>query len=273
MKKIEKSDLLCLRPNFYDYLKVLAIITMIIDHIGYYLFPEYSVFRLIGRIAFPIFLFLVGFNQNYQWRRGILLSACIVQFSTILLRWKTGIWNPFYLNILFPIVLTRIILSQLSKIKWNIWWVLWIIFVIVLWLESKRGLTITTHLNQYIDYGIFWILIGLSWFFAWKKKSRYLGVMLFSFLLRYYFFHFAIPNFWFYSSAMKGALLLQVIMLTVSTACLSFQKTNDKIMVFNTTPSIDQILVFISQKSLLIYVLHLLVLMIIFYTKYKGYFL
>lgn len=91
MKKIEKSDLLCLRPNFYDYLKVFAIITMIIDHIGYYLFPEYSVFRLIGRIAFPIFLFLVGFNQNYQWRRGILLSACIVQFSTILLRWKTGI--------------------------------------------------------------------------------------------------------------------------------------------------------------------------------------
>ncbi|MBQ7074369.1 hypothetical protein IJM86_04975 [bacterium] len=48
-----------MRPNLYDYLKVLAIITMIIDHLGYYLFPEFLWMRLVGRIAFPIFLFLV----------------------------------------------------------------------------------------------------------------------------------------------------------------------------------------------------------------------
>ncbi|MBQ7617148.1 hypothetical protein IJS64_04190 [bacterium] len=35
------------RPNLYDYLKVLALITMLIDHIGYYLFPQYDWLRLI----------------------------------------------------------------------------------------------------------------------------------------------------------------------------------------------------------------------------------
>lgn len=56
------------RPNLYDYLKVVAILTMIVDHLGYYLFPEVLEFRLIGRVAFPLFLFLVGFNASFRWR-------------------------------------------------------------------------------------------------------------------------------------------------------------------------------------------------------------
>ena len=41
------------------WLKIIAIVTMAIDHIGAVLFPEYEIFRVIGRIAFPIFAFLI----------------------------------------------------------------------------------------------------------------------------------------------------------------------------------------------------------------------
>ncbi len=40
-------------------LKIIAIITMLIDHIGAVLFPNIIIIRLIGRIAFPIFCFLI----------------------------------------------------------------------------------------------------------------------------------------------------------------------------------------------------------------------
>lgn len=40
-------------------LKMIAMITMVIDHIGAILFPQYEGFRIIGRIAFPIFCFLL----------------------------------------------------------------------------------------------------------------------------------------------------------------------------------------------------------------------
>ena len=38
-----------------NMLKIIAAISMLIDHIGYMFFPDVIIFRIIGRLAFPIF--------------------------------------------------------------------------------------------------------------------------------------------------------------------------------------------------------------------------
>ena len=38
-------------------LKIIAIITMFIDHVGYVIFGNFSFFNYIGRLSFPIFAF------------------------------------------------------------------------------------------------------------------------------------------------------------------------------------------------------------------------
>ena len=47
-------------------LKILAIITMTIDHIGAIMYPNIDIFRIIGRVSFPIFAFLLveGFKHT-----------------------------------------------------------------------------------------------------------------------------------------------------------------------------------------------------------------
>lgn len=103
------------RPNLYDWLKIIAIITMIIDHVWLIFFPEQITRRIIWRTAFPIFLFLVWFNYFYErntklWVRWALLQA--------FLRWWRLLWatSIVYLNILIAIGLVRIILGYLKRI-------------------------------------------------------------------------------------------------------------------------------------------------------------
>ena len=73
-------------------LKIIAIITMVIDHIGYIFIPTstsyYAIFRAIGRISFPIFCFLIveGFfhtrsHVNYLIRLTIFALLSEIPFD------------------------------------------------------------------------------------------------------------------------------------------------------------------------------------------------
>ena len=42
-----------------DFLKVLAMITMTIDHVGTLLYPDLQILKIIGRLAFPLFAYLL----------------------------------------------------------------------------------------------------------------------------------------------------------------------------------------------------------------------
>lgn len=51
-------------------LKIIAIISMFFDHAGIIFFPDLIIFRIIGRIGFPIFVFLLiegcNYTKNYK---------------------------------------------------------------------------------------------------------------------------------------------------------------------------------------------------------------
>ncbi|MBR1627923.1 MAG: hypothetical protein IJ679_01485 [Lachnospiraceae bacterium] len=65
-------------PVTSNVLKLIAIITMMIDHIGFVIFPQYRFLRAIGRIAFPIFIFMLveGFYYTHD-RRFYLLRLFV----------------------------------------------------------------------------------------------------------------------------------------------------------------------------------------------------
>jgi TraX protein len=51
-----------LSPRAQDLLKLVAIISMVMDHIGAMLLPDVIVLRIIGRFAMPAFALLLGYN-------------------------------------------------------------------------------------------------------------------------------------------------------------------------------------------------------------------
>ena len=47
-------------------LKLIGVVTMTMDHIGYILFPNLAVLRIIGRLAYPIFAYLIAEGCTYS---------------------------------------------------------------------------------------------------------------------------------------------------------------------------------------------------------------
>ena len=52
-----------------NQLKVIALIAMTIDHIGMQILPKYRILRIIGRIAFPIFAYMIAEGCRYTRNR------------------------------------------------------------------------------------------------------------------------------------------------------------------------------------------------------------
>jgi hypothetical protein len=61
-----------------DLLKVVAMITMLIDHAGKMFFPQYRIMRIIGRLAFPIYAYCIGVGCVYSRDRLKYLSRILL---------------------------------------------------------------------------------------------------------------------------------------------------------------------------------------------------
>ena len=62
-------------------LKIIAAIAMLIDHIGMMFFPKAVIFRIIGRLAFPIFAFMIAESAKYTKNK---LKHFMLMFSLAL---------------------------------------------------------------------------------------------------------------------------------------------------------------------------------------------
>ena len=107
-----------------DFIKIIAVVSMTIDHIGGAFFPQYPAFRWIGRIAFPLFCYCLtvgmmytGDIKKYLLRLGAF--AVISQPFWILAFNSDDITgNIFNLNIFFTLIVSLLGACGFKERKW-----------------------------------------------------------------------------------------------------------------------------------------------------------
>lgn len=100
-----------------NFLKLVGIITMLIDHIGCILFPHVIIFRIIGRIAFPLFCYttLIGYYHTKNVWKYILRLLVIGIISQPIYMIA---FDKMTLNIMFTLIFVLLLYYSLDKKKW-----------------------------------------------------------------------------------------------------------------------------------------------------------
>lgn len=96
--------------NSYDLLKTFAVIIMIIDHIGFYFYPEDNWWRAIGRVGFPIWFFLAGHSTGRDFSAKLWVCALFL----LAMNAVTGL-GMMPLNALFTIMILRAVIDSLMR--------------------------------------------------------------------------------------------------------------------------------------------------------------
>ena len=100
-----------------ELLKIIAIVTMVVDHVGHILYPDVLFLQIIGRLAFPIFAYLIVL--------GVESTKKPVKYMVTLLVFAIISQVPYYLafdiepfdrlNILFSLLLSAITIYYYNK--------------------------------------------------------------------------------------------------------------------------------------------------------------
>ena len=107
-----------------DFLKLVAIISMLLDHVGGAFFPQYPIFRWLGRLAFPIFCYCltVGLLYTHDIKRyfgRLALFAVISQpFYALKLDPSAFVENLNNFNIFFTLILSLLFMWGITQRRW-----------------------------------------------------------------------------------------------------------------------------------------------------------
>lgn len=147
-----------------DFLKFLAMLTMLIDHIGYLFFPTQMIWRIIGRLSFPIFAFLIARGYRYtsskvNYAGRLFIFGLISQIPYIY-------FVPGKLNIMFTLFIGLVII-EIFESRFKVF---------------AFALLVVGHFFP-ISYGVYGLAMILIFHMAYGDENKtMIGYFLLSFL-------------------------------------------------------------------------------------------
>lgn len=133
-----------------DLWKTAALLLILIDHLGFFIWTDQPWLTAIGRAALPIFFFLIGFARTrsipwFWWAAGLALTA--------LDGWRLAGEGYPELNIMINFALIRLALPLIERHMMSVWWRVILFAALLAALMPFAG--------QWLEYGTEGLLLAL----------------------------------------------------------------------------------------------------------------
>lgn len=237
MTKLLSRDL-----TAYDFFKSFAVALMIVDHAGYFFFPEDNWWRVAGRLCVPVWFFLIGYARSRDigsrlWvGLGILLISDVVAGMSLL---------P--LNILGTIILVRLLIDPLMNFSLQREILFWPVFFILALLSLPS--------NAAAEYGTMSLILAA---FGWlvRRRTEYEGELkaLFIFAL----LSFVVSQFFLFAFTQAQVVVLGIGCMAVMGALYYFEARSFPNLTRKLPGAVAALLRLGGRRTLEIYVLHLI---------------
>lgn len=156
-----------------NQLKIIAMVSMLFDHVGKELLPQYPILQIIGRLAFPIFAYMIAegcfYTKNkikYFLTIFILGTGCQIVYTVA--------EHSFYQNVLITFSLSIALIFSLENFRIKKEKLSGIILFFTVLIVSILTIVLPLLLEEYgfqIDYGIYGVLLPVA-VFNGKDKER-----------------------------------------------------------------------------------------------------
>ncbi len=231
----------------YDLLKALAVMLMIVDHVGYYFYPDDNWWRVAGRLCVPIWFFLIGYARSRDTGKRLWIGCSILLAANV----PAGM-SILPANIMATMLFVRMALDPFLKHALKSRRDFWagIAFLFILAIPTSLAVEYGTHALIMAIYG--WVMRN-------KDDARvpgglpqqYLAFALISFVaLQELFFGFSAPQF----------RVLALGITAVMTALYFFRPLTFPRLTKALPFPLTGLLKIMGRRTLEIYVLHLLLL-------------
>lgn len=159
-----------------NHLKLIAAFTMLLDHAGILLFPHVRLFRIMGRLAYPVFAYMIAEGCRYTRNklRYFLLVFGLGAVCQLVYYFFTG---DTYLNILLTFSCSILLVYALQAMYQAKTWQKEALWSIVFAAGFLGAYGLTRILS--IDYGFWGIMTPVFASFAFARKMpRWASVLL-----------------------------------------------------------------------------------------------
>lgn len=158
-----------------NQLKIIAMITMTLDHIGMILFPYNILLRIIGRLAFPIYAYMIaeGCGHTRSMRRYLTTMAGLgIAYQLVYLIFQRSLYQSILITFSLSIALIWLVKTAQRRKNFLLWLLAGVSILSVFLYTEVLPLYLPRSWDFAVDYGFIGVMIPVAVYLARKPVPR-----------------------------------------------------------------------------------------------------